>query len=122
MSDDDSNELKVALKQNKINRGRKIGRKGYSLEYDTDQDDILHRIDISSLDLMEVEEFAAKVPLWKRLQHELRHGERSVYDLADVLDSEVDSIRKALVRKSVMFQQSRVDKNIWQLKTTVDIS
>ena len=122
VSDDDSNELKVALKQNKINRGRKIGRKGYSLEYDTDQDDILHRIDISSLDLMEVEEFAAKVPLWKRRQHELRHGERSVYDLADVLDSEVDSIRKALVRKSVMFQQSRVDKNIWQLKTTVDIS
>ena len=58
----------------------------------------------SPVDPATVDELAVSLPLWARIRAELKSGKpRKLIELADALDAKVDSIEKAIKRKSDVF-------------------
>ena len=121
-ADEDSTKLQVTMRLNKINRGRKIGRRAYSLQYDTDENEILKAISFDRMDVMEIPKERDRSELWQLALHELKKGQMNINDLATAIKDrdgtapKVDSLRTAMKRRNGTFQQSAIDPNVWQLK------
>ena len=106
--------LDVALRMEKINRGKLAARHGYSFHYTADGD-ALAQIDIQRADIMEIPSFAAKAPLQTQIGHELRKGSLSIKDLAERLDAKEGSVKQALRRNKHAFVP--VGEGMWGLVT-----
>lgn len=55
-------------------------------------------INITPTDLATHEDFAGRLPLWQRLVGELRHGPKTVIELATATDAKVDTVERIIRR------------------------
>jgi len=89
-------ELIVACHNRKANLGPLLPSVGFRLEFGTE------RTYVSTVDLAKVDDLAPGLRLWYRVKVALQDGPpRSIADLAEELGEKVDSLDKAIKRKSV---------------------
>jgi hypothetical protein len=53
-----------------------------------------------------VDELAAELPLWQRIQGVVKHGPQSATFLAETLGAKLDSVEKAIQRKNGLFTRT----------------
>jgi hypothetical protein len=68
------------------------------LENKADQPDLLQSVTVRRVNVAEVGELSASLPLWQRMKHALRHRAKTIVELAEELDAKPDTIKKALAR------------------------
>jgi hypothetical protein len=90
----DGNVLTVGFFHRKNNTGRKKNPLGFELSFHED------RIAIKRVNLAAVEGLSAQLPLRMRIQHVLRHGFKTVEEIADELDAKPDTVKRTINRFS----------------------
>lgn len=108
---DESNEIQVALFHKKTNTGKRLGARGFRVEFGQ----AFTRIE--PFDVLDNEELAAKLPTWQRMQKALRRGPLTVQELAERLDTAEDTIRKTVRRHNVFTKR---DDGLLALTTRED--
>jgi hypothetical protein len=90
--------MTVGLYHRKSNVGRLRPPFGMTMQFAGTQTVIRPAEDVADHD-----ELAVKLPIWQRMQHELRHGARDVEELANDLGTKVTTIRSEVTRKTGLF-------------------
>lgn len=108
--DEESQDLRVALRLEKINRGQAPPRQGFRIQYENNEDG-LSAITFHKADPMDMPTIEKAAPLFNRVLHELRHGAMSVKDLATELDAKPNSILQTLRRNTRAFV--KLDNDQW---------
>jgi hypothetical protein len=96
-SDTADHEITVGLYNRKANLGPLRPAVGFCIEF-SEERTLFRRTDIASND-----ELAAKLPLWQRMQAELRRGPRTLASLAEDLGANVDSLDRTVRRHAGHF-------------------
>jgi hypothetical protein len=87
----------IGLFHRKANLGPRHPALAFTVTYGDDRTRI-ERVDIGTID-----ELVESLPLWQRVEKLLRAGPQTLAALAEALDAPVDSIDKAVRRRSAMF-------------------
>lgn len=66
----------------------------------------------ASTDITAVEELSASLPLWQRIQGEVRKRPRTIVEIAEALGVKADSVEKAVKRKTKLFTRISGDDGI----------
>ena len=111
----DEDTLRIALRREKLNRGKSVTRQGFTMEFANDTDGIARSIHLSRADPMDIPSFEKKAPLYTRLIHELRRGALTSQALAESLDAKRDSVQKTLNRNKNIF--IHMEDETWGLRT-----
>src|SRR5207247_1529081 len=90
----DPNRLTVGLFPKKRNIGGKGAAVGFDFHFDGD------RIDVTAVDVREVQKLAESLPIWQRLKSALTRGPRTLVSLAEELGANVDTLDRTVRRKS----------------------
>jgi hypothetical protein len=69
-----------------------------ALDNEAERPDVLRRVTVRRINIAEVGELSASLPLWQRMRHALRPGAKTIAELAEELDAKADSVKKALDR------------------------
>lgn len=93
----DPHRLTFGLFQKKRNIGRKDAAIGFEFLFHDD------RIDVSRVNVTDVQELAEALPLWQRMKSALTRGPLTLARLADDLGCNVDSLDRTVRRKSGLF-------------------
>lgn len=104
VSDEASDEIRVAMVNIKSNNGRLVKRHGLTITFENDAE-TLRQIRINRSDLTEMPEFADRVSLRDRIMSELSRGPMTARQLADGL--EVDA-KQVQVRLSELKRKAQV--------------
>jgi hypothetical protein len=88
----DGRQITIGLFNRKANTGPLRAAVGFELSFDAD------RTCIRRVDLADVQDFAAKLPLWQRMAHTLRRGPMTMAALAEDLDAKVATVERAVDR------------------------
>jgi hypothetical protein len=92
-SADDGRCQTIGLFNRKSNLGPLRRAVGFDVTFDAE------RTAFTRVNVAEVGAIAVELPIWQRVQHELRAGPQTYAALADRLDESVDSVEKAVKRK-----------------------
>jgi hypothetical protein len=95
--DSDTGPLTIGCFHRKRNDGRLLPAIGVELAEDGS------RTHVRRIDLADVEEMAAKLPLWQRMTHLLRGGPRTLTDLAGELSAPVGTVERTVDRGKKTF-------------------
>jgi hypothetical protein len=87
----------IGLFHRKSNLGPQYPALGFDVAFEDT------RTRITRVNVAEVDELAAALPLWQRMKNALKDGPQTIASLAADLDAPVDSIDKAVRRKSLVF-------------------
>jgi hypothetical protein len=93
-------EITVACFNRKANLGARRPAVGFRIAFGQE------RTTIAPTDLAHVDELAAELPLWQRIQAAVQHQPQSLPALADQLGAKLDSVEKAVTRKSKLFTRT----------------
>lgn len=112
MTSDD--EIHVGLYNRKTNVGPKARPVGYRIEFAED------RTAFTRVDLMDVQDLAAKVPVSTRIEHLLKGGSLTIAEIASELDLTVDTVGKTVRRgKGKRFAYIAGTDNIYRIGLAV---
>lgn len=118
---EDPNVINVALRLEKINRGKAPPRHGYRLGF-VNEGDSLRELMVEEMNPIDVPEFRTKMPIQYQIARILKNeGALSLSDITKELASESDkplkedSVRKALKRNGRLF--NRTEDGLWTLFT-----
>lgn len=87
----------IGLFHRKSNLGPQYPALGFEVKFED------RRTSIKRVDVADVDELTASLPLWQRMKNALKDGPQTIASLAADLDAPVDSIDKAVRRKSGLF-------------------
>ena len=87
----------IGLFHRKANLGPRRPALGFAVTF-TDAQTRIDRVDVASVD-----ELVTSLPLWQRMRDALKDGPQTIASLAADLDAPIDSIDKAVRRKSALF-------------------
>ena len=93
-------EITVACFNRKANLGPKLPAAGFRIVFGSE------RTSITRADLAHVEELAAELPLWQRIEATISHQPQSAASLAEQLGAKLDSVEKAVQRKPKLFTRT----------------
>jgi hypothetical protein len=93
----DPHRLTIGLFPKKRNIGGKGGAVGFDFYFDGDH------IDVTSVDVRDVQELAESLPTWQRLKSALTRGPRTLASLAEELGANVDTLDRTVRRKTELF-------------------
>ena len=100
----------IGLFHRKANLGPRRPALGYAVTF-ADAQTRIERVDVASVD-----ELVTSLPLWQRMKDALKDGPQTLASLAADLDAPVDSIDKAVRRKSNLFTKvSHFDDHITRI-------
>jgi hypothetical protein len=88
----DTRRITIGVYNQKANMGPLRPAIGLQIDFDADRTHVHH------VDLADVAELAAGLPLWRRISGALKHGPQTTTGLVDELSAKPDSIEKALKR------------------------
>jgi hypothetical protein len=95
-------EITVACFNRKANLGPRLPAAGFRIGFGTE------RTHIVRTDLAHVEEMAGELPLWQRIQATIQHQPQSLASIAETLGAKLDSVEKAIQRKTKLFTRTPV--------------
>jgi hypothetical protein len=96
-TEEDGRVVMIGLYNRKTNLGPQRRPIGFRVCFD-DQ-----RTTYTRVDIQDVAELAAAMPLWQRIIAEVRSGPKTYLQLAEALEQKVDSVEKAVKRKGGVF-------------------
>jgi len=88
----DAGRITIGVYNQKANIGPLRPAVGLQIDFDAD------RTYVRRVDLADVADLAAGLPLWRRITGALKHGPHTITSLVDELNAKQDSIEKALKR------------------------
>jgi hypothetical protein len=91
--------LVVGLFNKKSNLGPLCPAVGFEILFDA------NRTAFARIELMDVGDLAAELPLWQRIAQTLKGGPRTLAEIAGALDAKVDTVEKAVKRKASVFER-----------------
>lgn len=89
----DGHRLTVGLFNRKSNLGRLQPAVGFEFNFDAD------RTIVTPCNIADVRDLSGQLPTWQRISHELKHGAKTIAELAEELETPKDTITKALKRE-----------------------
>lgn len=95
-ADGNAGEVTLALWNRKTNKGPLLPVRGLRITFGS-------RLSIETTDLAEHDDFAARLPLWQRMQYALKHGPMTAEELAQEIGGKVDSIDRIARRSKTLF-------------------
>ena len=88
----------IGLYNKKMNLSAKLPAVGFAIDFDPD------RTSFSSVDVRDVSELAASLPLWQRMKEVVRHGPQTIATIANELGhSNVESLDRIVRRQKAVF-------------------
>jgi hypothetical protein len=93
----DGRLLTIGLYNRKTNLGPQLPAVGYAIDFDPD------RTTFSRINVADIGELAEGLPLWQRIREMVKHGPKTLAELADELDSKPDTVKKAVQRHPNVF-------------------
>jgi hypothetical protein len=101
------NALTIGLFNRKANLGPQRPPIGFEVNFDR------NRTTFTKVDVRDVGELAASLPLWQRVRDALRSGTpKTIGELAELLDAKVDTVEKTVKRKTELFTRVKSDDGI----------
>jgi hypothetical protein len=101
--------LTIGLINRKANLGPLQPALAYTFSFDA-QRTTLTRVNASTVD-----ELVDSVPLWQRIKQTLKTGPQTLAAIADELDAKVDTVEKAVKRKSQVFTKVSSEDGIYRI-------
>ena len=88
----------IGLYNKKMNLSAKLPAVGFAIDFDPD------RTSFSSVDVRDVSELAASLPLWQRMKEVVRHGPQTIATIANELGhTNVESLDRIVRRQKNVF-------------------
>lgn len=108
-----ANELVLSLEHTKANDSTLCGSIGLRMKFDN----VSGSTTVSPADLADVPEFAGRLPLSIQLLALLRHGAKTIQELAEDTGAKEDSLSRTLRRMRDKRQVVKLDDGTWGLST-----
>ena len=101
---DNGDVVEVSLAHKKSNTGRRLATFGIRLTFAAE------RTRVEQFDVSESEELSAALSIWQRIRALVATRPLTVAELADELDEKVESVSRAVRKKSLLFRRDADDK------------
>ena len=101
--------LTIGLLNRKANLGPLQPALAYTFSFTSDC------IDVARVPAASVDELVDSMPMWQRVRDALKSGPRTLASLADELDAKIDTIEKAVKRKSTVFVRVPTEDGIQRI-------
>ncbi len=92
-----ASSLTIGLFDRKRNPGPQSPAIGFHISFER------QRTVYTQVDIRDVQDLSAELPLWRRIQNEVKSGPLTLVALGNRLDAKVDTVSKAVKRRSTIF-------------------